>query len=173
MKDICCITEYYAVFVSLLQNLFCYRGFSSIKIGSKCGKSVIVPYSQRKYYWCTQNAKKLCYYQIVYFCTIVPHILCSYCSSNFQRQLKLLLLISFAYFLYLFDTLVRGFFSVSSLNSYRSSNYCNSNCCRSFLQLKGMTISFSLLFAITLKSEKSDNNSWKSEIFRDRNQEKK
>ena len=56
--------------------------------------------------------------------------------------------------------------------SYRSSNYCNSNSCRSFTLLKALAKSNSNLFAIAFFARKSDNyryrDSWKSDNFRER-----
>ena len=64
-----------------------------------------------------------------------------------------------AYFLYCFPS------------SFRSSNYCNSNSCRSFTLLKALAKSNGNFFTIALRARKSDNyryrDSWKSNNFRE------
>ena len=54
-------------------------------------------------------------------------------------------------------------------NSYRSSNYCDSNNCRSFTLFKVIAKSNGYLFAIAFKSEKEQyRDSWMSHNFRKR-----
>ena len=48
--------------------------------------------------------------------------------------------------------------------SYRSSNYCSSNSCRSFTLLKALAKSNGNIIAIAFKSEK-ERDSWKSDNF--------
>ena len=53
--------------------------------------------------------------------------------------------------------------------SYRSSNYCDSNSCRSFTLLKALAKSNGNLFAIAFKSDNYRyRDSWKSDNFRER-----
>ena len=57
--------------------------------------------------------------------------------------------------------------------SYRSSNYCDSNSCRSFTLLKALALKVTVIFSLLpLRPRKSDNyryrDSWKSDNFRER-----
>jgi hypothetical protein len=58
--------------------------------------------------------------------------------------------------------------------SYRSSNYCDSNSCRSFTLLKALAKSNGNLIAIAFNSEKENyRDSWESDNFRKRAIKKK
>ena len=57
-------------------------------------------------------------------------------------------------FLSLFWTFVHGFFSLLSFYSFCTSNYCDSNSCRSFTLLKALAKSKSTHIAIAFKSQK-------------------
>ena len=78
---------------------------------------------------------------------IAPHLVIALPTL---RQQKLSLLIS----LYEFCRLVMASFLYCFPYSYRSSNYCDSNSCRSFTLLQALAKSNSNLFAIAFKSEK-------------------
>ena len=78
----------------------------------------------------------------------------SYRSSNFAIA-KLSLLISLLQFMYEFCRLVHGFFSVLLPIQFRSSNYCDSNSCRSLRLLKALAKSNSNIFAIAFKRERA------------------
>ena len=96
-----------------------------------CGKNMQVSgiwtlNSQRKYYWGTQKAKKKCATKLA--------------NLSLMPPLKLSLLIFLLHFLYQFFA--------------SSSNYCNRNCCRSFLILEALAKSNPLLFAIAFRSKK-------------------
>ena len=66
--------------------------------------------------------------------------------------------------MYEFCSLVHSFFPYCFPYSYRSSNYCDSNSCRSLTLLKALAKSNGNLFAIAFKSERerrlSLNNEW-------------
>ena len=60
--------------------------------------------------------------------------------------------------------------------SYRSLNYCNSNCCRSFTLSQALAKSDTVIFSLSsLRARKSDNyryrDSWKSDNIRESKQE--
>ena len=66
---------------------------------------------------------------------------------------------------------IASFLNCSS-SSYRSSNYRDSYCCRSFLILEAIANSKGKLIANAFKGKK-ERKLWKRDIYRKRNKEKK
>ena len=121
-------------------------------------QDICVLYSWRKYYCYQENALFLVPFKNgnianIGLFSITPHLVIA--LPTLQQQ-TLSLLISLLHFFYKFCRLVNGFFSVllPYICSYRTSNNCNSNNCRSFTLLKAIVQSNGNFFAIALKSEK-------------------
>ena len=82
-------------------------------------------------FWCSIKLLMFNFY------LLTPYL---FCSSNFSIA-KLSLLISMLNFLSIFNFISLLFFLFSSIERYRSSNYCNSNSCRSFRPLNSEELS--------------------------------
>ena len=105
-------------------------------------------YSRRKYYWCRENANNFWYsiQFLLQYCDIAPQLsLLQLCNS--YQSLFFFFCIGFVYwfvasYLYCFPY------------SFRSSNNCDNNSCRSFMLSKAIAKSNGYLISIAVKSEK-------------------
>ena len=120
-----------------------------------------VTYNQQKNIATINMRNKFCYPLKISFLFLY----CSPCDSKSCRSDLFNFCISFV------DWFIASFLYCFSY-SYRSSNYCDSNSCRSFTLSKVLAKSNGNLSLSSLRTRKSDNycyrDSWKSDNFRGR-----
>ena len=114
-----------------------------------------------------------CWYPIVHF-SLAPHLVIA--LPTLQKQ-KLPLSTSLLHFFICFvDWLITSFLYCFPYSN-RSSNYRDSDCCRSFRLLKALAKSNGKFSLSPIRSRKSDNfryrYTWKRDNLRESNQEKK